>query len=242
MSKTIDLTGQKFDKLTVIKRMKNYISPKGKIKTQWLCECDCGGENSLKIVLSCHLKSGHTKSCGCLVKEALLITQQTNRKYNTYDLSGEYGIGYTSKGEEFYFDLEDYDKIKNYYWRINNEEYVISLDENNVTIMHRLVTNCPRDMEVDHIFHKNFDNRKSELRIVTHSQNSKNKSLFSNNTSGVSGVFWNKAANKWETQIKVNYKTIYLGSFDNKEDAIEVRKQAEIEYFGEYQYKTKTIT
>lgn len=34
---------------------------------------------------------------------------------NTYDLSGEYGIGYTTKGEEFWFDLEDYDKIKSIY-------------------------------------------------------------------------------------------------------------------------------
>ena len=39
---------------------------------------------------------------------------ETFKKYNTYDLSGEYGIGYTSKGEEFYFDLDDYDKIKDY--------------------------------------------------------------------------------------------------------------------------------
>ena len=37
-------------------------------------------------------------------------------KTNKYDLSGEYGIGYDSNGQKFYFDLEDYDKIKNYCW------------------------------------------------------------------------------------------------------------------------------
>ena len=47
-----------------------------------------------------------------------------HKKYNTYDLTGEYGIGYTSKDEEFYFDLEDYDKIKDYCWRITMQGYV----------------------------------------------------------------------------------------------------------------------
>lgn len=37
-----------------------------------------------------------------------------NKRYNRYDLTGEYGIGYTNQGVEFYFDLEDYDKIKEY--------------------------------------------------------------------------------------------------------------------------------
>ncbi|WP_368488451.1 hypothetical protein [Clostridium sp. BJN0013] len=39
-------------------------------------------------------------------------------KYNTYDLTGEYGIGYDAKGNIFYFDLEDYDRIKDFYWAV----------------------------------------------------------------------------------------------------------------------------
>ena len=53
-----------------------------------------------------NLKSGSTKSCGCLAKE---IRSKIHKKYNQYDLSGEYGIGWTSNtNEEFYFDLEDF--------------------------------------------------------------------------------------------------------------------------------------
>lgn len=61
MTKPIDLTGQKFSKLTVIERAENSKSG----KTRWLCECDCGGKT---VVSSGNLKSGAVKSCGCLKK------------------------------------------------------------------------------------------------------------------------------------------------------------------------------
>lgn len=70
---------------------------------QWLCKCNCKDENEI-IVRTNYLKSGHTKSCGCLQKEKVAITGKSNKKYNTYNLSEEYGIGYTNKGEHFYFD------------------------------------------------------------------------------------------------------------------------------------------
>lgn len=57
MGKFIDLTGQKFGRLTVIKRAENQNS-----HTRWVCDCECG--NSV-IAKGIHLKSGHTQSCGC---------------------------------------------------------------------------------------------------------------------------------------------------------------------------------
>ena len=58
---------------------------------KWLCECQCD-EHNMRVVNGCHLRNGHTKSCGCLQKEAVLQTTKLNRKTNKYDLSGEYGI------------------------------------------------------------------------------------------------------------------------------------------------------
>jgi len=101
--------------------------------------------------------------------------------------------------------------------------------------MHRLVMNCPEDMDVDHIFHNTWDNRKEFLRIVTESQNQMNKTITINNTSGVPGVCMDK--NKWRARIRVNNKEIHLGYFINKEDAIKARKQGEEKYFGEYAFK-----
>ena len=57
-----DLIGQRFGSLTVISEAPVYVSPKGYRKVMWNCRCDCGNDC---IVMSSHLLSGHTTSCGC---------------------------------------------------------------------------------------------------------------------------------------------------------------------------------
>ncbi len=237
MGKFQDLTGQQFERLTVVKRVKNHITPSGQIQPMWLCQCNCNGENSEIIVRGCHLRSGHTNSCGCLQKEKASISGKLRKKYNTYDLSNNYGIGYTSKNEPFYFDLDDFNKIKFYWWYKDDNGYIITrINNKNYFLMHRLVMNCPDDMEVDHIYHQTHDNRKSELRIVNKSQNQMNGIIPKNNTSGIKGVCWHKTTEKWIAKITVGGKNIYLGVFDNFDDAVQARKEAEEKYFGEYNY------
>lgn len=63
-----------------------------------------------------------------------------------------------------------------------------------------------------------------------------NKSLLNTNSSGVTGVGYRKSSDTWRARITVNKKSIYLGDFKNFEDAVNVRKQAEEKYFGEYSY------
>ena len=234
--KLIDLTNKRFGMLTVIKRANDYIYPDGKQhQAQWLCKCDCGKE---VIVMSAALIRGHTKSCGCTRKE---VVKEVHKKYNTYDLSGKYGIGYTFKGEEFYFDLEDYEKIKDYCWYINQQGYVMAYDYNvkengSHILMHRLIMCSPDEIEIDHINHNKHNNKKENLRIVNDSQNQMNKSKQKNNTSGVTGVRWHKKHQKWYAHIGVNRKQIHIGSFDTFEEAVAARKEAEERYFGEYSY------
>ena len=62
MGKFIDLTGQKFGRLTVVSRAENYITPKGLKFAMWNCVCDCGNKTT---VVSGDLRGGKTKSCGC---------------------------------------------------------------------------------------------------------------------------------------------------------------------------------
>lgn len=66
MSKCIDLTGQKFGRLTVIERTENHISPRGKTYAKWRCVCECGNYIDVQ---GRNLRSGETKSCGCFAKE-----------------------------------------------------------------------------------------------------------------------------------------------------------------------------
>lgn len=233
MGKVSDLTGQKFGRLTVIKRAENHRSPNGQTRAQWLCMCDCGNPNPV-IVTTSNLKRNNTMSCGCYQKER---TSQTNKKYNTYDLSGEYGVGYLSNSnKQFYFDKCDYDKIKEYCW-LSSGEYIIARNGNRNISLSRLimgVINAGNDILVDYKNHNTYDNRKCNLRIVDTQKNAMNKRLLNSNVSGVAGVRFEN--NKWVAYIKVNYKKIWLGSFDAFEDAVNARKAAEEKYFGEYSY------
>lgn len=130
-------------------------------------------------------------------------------------------------------DLEDIEKVKDKKWNIHHNGYVM----NGTTLFHRFIMDCPDDMVVDHINHNRLDNRKENLRICTKHQNDMNKKILPNNTSGITGVSWDKRKNKWRARIKYNQKEIHLGYFNTKEEAAEARKQAELEYFGEYRNK-----
>lgn len=227
-NKLVDLTGHKFGKLVVLYRTDDYIvKTSGRKFTNWHCKCECGNEID---VVGSSLKSGYTKSCGCLSKEL-------KRKHNVYDLSGEYGIGYTSKGEKFYFDLEDYDAIKDYCWCINKQGYVIARTingERDMVLFHRLL--FPNSEVVDHIDHNTKNNQKNNLREVVYQQNSMNHKINKNNTSGVTGVSWNKTHNLWRARIHFKGKEISLGYYTNFDDAVKARKSAEDKYYGEYKY------
>lgn len=159
---------------------------------------------------------------------------------NTYDLTTyDYGVGYTAKCEKFYFDLEDYNIICEHCWHtfVNKRGHVYLKDRNGI-LMHRLVMGLEKHDPrfVDHISHKTLDNRKANLRIADNQTNQMNKSMQNNNTSGAVGVSLNKKSNKWEAYIRINKKRIYLGLFENFDDAVKARKEAEIKYFGEWSY------
>ncbi len=85
--------------------------------------------------------------------------------------------------------------------------------------------------EIDHINHVLDDNRAVNLRKVTRTQNNRNASRRKDNSSGITGVHWYRANEKWKAQIFVDGKYRHLGYFDNIFDAACARKSAEI-FFG----------
>jgi len=100
---------------------------------------------------------------------------------------------------------------------------------------HRLVMKfngiiIPEGLQVDHINGNRDDNRIENIRIVTGSENKKNSKKYNNNSSGYTGVAYHKKAQKWVAYIKSEGKLIHLGSFENKNDAAQVRKNAELEF------------
>lgn len=229
-----DLTGRRFGRLTVLSRAEDHVCPSGQHKVLWNCKCDCGNEI---IVWSGNLKNSHTQSCGCLQKEK---TSEVRSKTNCYDWdSAEYLIGYTSSGKKFILDKSDYNLVKDYCWYISNQGYVVTSATDNTgkrIRMHRLLFNNCDGMEIDHINHDTTDNRRSNLRIVNRSQNNTNKGLRKHNTSGCTGVSWHSKREQWYSRINVNKKTIFLGWFNDYDEAVKARKEAEEKYFGEYSY------
>jgi hypothetical protein len=83
---------------------------------------------------------------------------------------------------------------------------------------------------IDHINGIRTDNRISNIRAATRTENNQNKAIARNNSSGCSGVYWNKKIEKWVSAIRVNKKHHHLGCFADKSEAISARKKAEREH------------
>jgi hypothetical protein len=130
-------------------------------------------------------------------------------------------------------DLEDVERCKKYKWCLKGNGYV----HNGKIHLHRFIMDCQDDMFVDHINRNKLDNRKCNLRICTRRQNNFNRGIRNDNTSGIIGVSFDKRRNKWRSRIQVDKKEKHLGYFNTVKEAIRARKQAELEYFGEYRNK-----
>lgn len=87
---------------------------------------------------------------------------------------------------------------------------------------------------VDHINFDRLDNRWSNLRCASQSQNMANVRLRATNTSGVHGVTWDKDRQKWRAQLRVGGKQVNLGRYDSKDEASEVVKAAAREQWGDF--------
>ena len=84
---------------------------------------------------------------------------------------------------------------------------------------------------LDHINHVKTDNRIKNLRIATQKENIRNMSMSSRNTTGHTGVCFHKHANKYVAHVRVDYKKIHLGTFENIEDAAKAAREGR-EHYG----------
>ena len=133
-------------------------------------------------------------------------------------------------------------KLDNGYLRVN----LTNNKTEQKKFKHRLVAEAfllnPENKKcVDHIDNDRQNNKLINLRFATAKENGQNRSINKNNTSGTKGVSWNKKSMKWTAQITVNGKQINLGSFINKDDAINIRIQKAKDEFGEYINKCEIV-
>lgn len=180
-----------------------------------------------------------------LVKRNKAMSTKTNRTYrknNDYNNHIDYVIIYDDYGNSCIVDADDYDFLKNWYWRMNAKGYWVTNSKQNdgydksTLRMHQLVAERKygkydtTSIFPDHLSRNKSDNRKCNLILKSNADNMKNRSISKANTSGKTGVYYSKDNNKWIAQISINYKTINLGEYTRFEDAVEARLTAEKKY------------
>lgn len=171
MTKTKDITGQKFNRLTAIK----FAYKKDNIHF-WTFKCECGKEI---IARKNAVVSGQHKSCGCLHLEKV-----SKKKYNDFIIKKDYAIlivKHKDKELEVLIDIDDVEKVKSlgawqalYDKTLKNPSYYVMHRKNPYIRLHRFIMNCPKDKVIDHINHNTLDNRKQNLRVCTHFENQQN--------------------------------------------------------------------
>jgi hypothetical protein len=133
--------------------------------------------------------------------------------------------------------------------RVHKGYLVINLYNNNVMKhkpIHRLVGNAfiqnPQNkLCIDHVDTDTTNNNVNNLRWATIAENSQNRSISSNNTSGTTGVHYNKASNKWYANIKFNGKSQHIGSYNTKEDAVTARLAKANLLYGAFVHHSQKI-
>lgn len=150
--------------------------------------------------------------------------------------------GKYSNGHVAIVDDGDYALVSQFRWCLSVSGYANGLPGisfvTGQSLMHRLIMQPPDHLVIDHINHDRLDNRRSNLRIATYTENSQNslKPQYKIGTSSkYKGVTWNKVTGAWSAQIVVDSKHLALGTrFLTQKDAAIAYNQAAVEYHGAF--------
>lgn len=203
-----NLTGMSFGRLVVV----SYAGKNKHNKTTWVCICDCGESTT---VIGSYMNNGNTKSCGCLQREVAKERRTTHGMY---------------KSPEYF----TYNDMLNRCHNKQNKDYA--------SYGGRGIKVCARWRDSFEAFYADMGSRPPSLsldridndagyspdncRWATSSEQSLNRRINKNNTSGIKGVSWDKLSCKWEARFREQR----IGTFDTIEQAEAAYKTAK---FGE---------
>lgn len=139
-----------------------------------------------------------------------------------------------TRGKFTVVDEGDFRSLSVMKWHCSAWGYAIRFVRRKCIWMHREIIKPPAGMFVDHINGDKLDNRRENLRIVTHAQNCRNTGIRSKNTSGIPGVSFHKKSQKWRAYLVFERRQIELGIYSDINDAIAARNKGAEIYFGEY--------
>lgn len=230
--------GTVFGLFTVIEEAR---LPVGKsTRRAMLCRCACGKR---KTVLFASLRTGRSRSCGCWRQE-VQASDVARLNPGEVPLYGKRACGRVAA-----VDVEDFALVMQYRWHVLEHDpaapgrrahgpYVVydaypeGRGGTRITVyMHQLITGS---RFIDHIDGDPLNNRRSNLRPATKSQNGANARKNPGKTSRYKGVFWDRERSGWQAKITVERQQVCLGRFANEEDAALAYDLAAREAFGEF--------
>lgn len=142
-----------------------------------------------------------------------------------------------ANGNHAIVDDEDFERLSKFKWHLNCKRYAYTTVWDGVKSkqysMHRMVLKCPNGKCPDHINGNGLDNRKSNLRAVTHQENTFNSKSHVDGSSKFKGVCWDKSRRRWYARIFKDGKSTHIGRFICELEAAKAYNEKAKELYGE---------
>jgi len=146
-----------------------------------------------------------------------------------------------TQGKVALVDDEDFELVSRHKWyahkafrNVYADTHIRPIKRQVNLLMHILIMGKKQGFEIDHINHNGLDNRRSNLRHVTHAHNIQNCRPTCNTSSIYKGVWWVKKEKKWGACIKQDGILYTLGRFITQQEAALAYNKAAFERFGEF--------
>lgn len=218
-----------------------------KNNTAKLCECGCG--QPTPIATKTRTMLGHVKGQPVrFIRGHSGKIAKPNRKTPDFvelrppAINGDGTASLPLPGGDIaVIDESDIEAASGYNWYLSDsgrgKRYVRSRKSrtNSPIYLHRLILPGADGRHVDHVNGDTLDNRRENLRVASHTENTRNSSVPRNNTSGFKGV--SKATwvtGRWRATIRIDGKQAFLGVFDTPEEAAIAYDEAAKNHYGEF--------